>query len=72
MTREEEVRRLNKELTFLDSRWKSFRHNLRTVTAGSVTAVVNGLASPHYAHFQYLERRRERVLKRLQELGGCR
>jgi len=65
---DDEVRRLRKELAFLEARWAAFRHHLRVIREGHIEAVVNGIASPHYAHFRYLENRRERVLRRLAEL----
>jgi len=36
---------------------------------GNTSAVVGGLASPHYAHFMYLEKRRAGVHARLVELA---
>lgn len=68
MTHEEEIRLLRKEIEFLDTRWAAFKHHLRTVEVGRITAVINGLSSPHYAHFAYLMRRREQAIKRLREL----
>jgi hypothetical protein len=69
-----EVRLLRKELAFLDARRKSFRHDIRTVTVGRVTALVNGLASRHLPHIMYLNRRIERAYERLKVLtsvGPC-
>lgn len=68
MTREEEVLRLRKEVAFLDARWSSFKHRLRVIREGHIEAVVNGVSSPDYSHFMYLEKRRARALARLAAL----
>ena len=66
--REEEIRRIRKEIAFLDARWKAFKHNLRTITLGPITAVVNGASSRDYSHVMYLDGRRERAVAKLQSL----
>lgn len=69
MEASDEERLLRKEIAFLNARWETYRHNLRTVTVGRVTAVVNGMASPHYAFHMYLQGRLRRAYARLKELG---
>ena len=68
MTPEDEIRLLKKVIAFLDARWAAFRHNLRVIQVGRTQAVVNGIASPHYPHFRYLEKRRVKAWERLEEL----
>jgi hypothetical protein len=69
MNTADEIRLLQKEISFLDARWQAFKHNLRTLQEGRVTVVINGLASVHSSHMMYLLKRRERAVERLATLS---
>ncbi len=68
MGKDREIHLLRKEIAFLDARWSRFQHDLRFVTVGRVTAMVNGLSSPSYSFWAYIRNRRERATDRLREL----
>jgi hypothetical protein len=70
MNNTREVRLLRKEIAFLDARRKSFRHDIRTITDGRITVLVNGLASRDMSYLMYLDRRRERAYERLRMLAS--
>ncbi len=54
-----------KEIVFIDTRWRRFRHDMMVVQAGDVRVIVNGLSSVHYSLRMYLDERRDRALLRL-------
>lgn len=67
-TRDDEIRLALKEIEFLHKREKAWRTNFRVVRAGNVSAIVNGGASPAYAHLLYLSQRKVAVYDRLTKL----
>jgi hypothetical protein len=68
MTLDEKIRKLRKELTFLNARMRAWEDNLRVLRRGSVRVIIGGLASPHMSHHMYLGKRHERVML---ELDRC-
>jgi hypothetical protein len=61
------LRLLYKELAFLDTRMSTALKGIRTVTVGRTTAIVNGLSSTGFAHYLYLDARRDAVLDRIKD-----